>query len=258
MTTYNSSDTKNIDIYSIPVYYISFGKNLNLEKHLSEQGFINVNHFEAIDGKKLKPDDLRLQRKITFRAYNDLIQNRGETWGIPSLGAIGCTSSHNELWKKCVNENMNHIIIVENDLVFKDKFSDDDIKFINYSLRKPKSAFFGSRRYKSNNNMKVLGGTQFCILSKDCCKELSNNVFPIEVQTDVYITHMENIGLIEFKCRFLTTQKLHISLIQDFCFKCILPNKNNFYYGWVLILIVLLYFIYYYIKAYRVCMENKI
>jgi hypothetical protein len=47
-------DCKNIDLYSIPVYYISFGENLKLEKHLTEQGFVNINHFEAIDGKKLK------------------------------------------------------------------------------------------------------------------------------------------------------------------------------------------------------------
>jgi hypothetical protein len=42
-----------MNIYSIPVYYISFGKNLKLEKRLVEQGFTNINHFEAIDGKKL-------------------------------------------------------------------------------------------------------------------------------------------------------------------------------------------------------------
>jgi hypothetical protein len=47
----NSSDCKNIDIYSIPVYYISFGKNLKLEKLLSEQGFLNINHLRLLTEK---------------------------------------------------------------------------------------------------------------------------------------------------------------------------------------------------------------
>jgi GR25 family glycosyltransferase involved in LPS biosynthesis len=137
----NSSDCKNIDIYSIPVYYISFGKNLKLEKLLSEQGFLNINHFEAVDGKKLKPDELKLQRKITFRVYNDLLHNRSENWGIPSLGAIGCTSSHNELWRKCVKENMEHIIIVENDLVFKKNFLMMISNSLNIPYQNPKAHF---------------------------------------------------------------------------------------------------------------------
>lgn len=76
-----------------------------------------------------------------------MLHNRSENWGIPSLGAIGCTSSHNELWRKCVKENMEHIIIVENDLVFKNKFSDDDIKFINYSPYQNQKAHFLAREH---------------------------------------------------------------------------------------------------------------
>lgn len=103
----------------------------------------------------------------------------------------------------------------------------------------------------------MIGGTQFCILSKDCCKELSENVFPIEVQTDVYISHLASIGLIQVGSRFLTTQEQHNSLIQEYCFKCDLPNNNYFYYVLILILIILVYSIYYYFKAYRVCLEEN-
>lgn len=246
-----------MNIYSIPVYYISFGKNLELEKRLIEQGFTNINHFEAIDGKKLKRKKLKKKKMITVRTYVDLINKRGETWGIPSLGAVGCTLSHNELWKKCVNENMEHIIIVENDVVFKNKFSDDDIEFINNSLSDPQSSFFGSKTY-IENKMNRIDGTQFCILSKYCCKELTKHVFPIDVQTDVYISNLKNIGLIKFKCKFLTSQKLHNSLIQTICLKCNLPNTNLFYYLCVFILLCLLFCVYYYFYNYRKCAEKKL
>ena len=245
-----------IDIYSIPVYYISFGKNLELEKRLIEQGFTNINHFEAINGKKLKIEKLKKKKMITVRTYVDLINNRGETWGIPSLGAVGCTLSHNELWKKCVNENMEHIIIAENDLIFKNKFSNEDLEFINDSLRESKSSFFGSKTYKENK-MNRIDGTQFCILSKYCCKEFTKHVFPIDVQTDVYISYLANIGIIKFKCKFITNQKSHESLIQTICFKCDLPNNNIFYYLAAFIILCLLLFVYYFFFNYRRCIENN-
>jgi GR25 family glycosyltransferase involved in LPS biosynthesis len=245
-----------MNIYSIPVYYISFGKNLELEKRLIEQGFTNINHFEAIDGKKLKIKELKKKKMITVRTYVDLIKRRGEQWGIPSLGAVGCTLSHNELWKKCVNENMEHIIIAENDLIFKKKFSNEDLEFINDSLRQPKSSFFGSPTYK-HNRMNVIGGTHFCILSKDCCEELSKHVFPIDVQTDVYISYLANIGLIKFNCKHITTQKNHYSLVQTICIKCDLPNTNLFYYLFIFILLFLLLCVCYYFYNYRRCIETK-
>ena len=46
-----------IDIYSIPLYYISFKKNTELEKNLVKTGFNNINHFAAVDGRKLKLRD---------------------------------------------------------------------------------------------------------------------------------------------------------------------------------------------------------
>lgn len=245
-----------IDIYSIPLYYISFGKNLELEKHLIEQGFTNINHFEAIDGKKLKIKELKNKRMITVRTYVDLIKLRSEKWGIPSLGAVGCTLSHNELWKKCVNENMEHVIIVENDLIFKNKFSDEDLEFINDSLRGSKSSFFGSSTYKLNK-INVLSGTQFCVLSKDCCEELTKHVFPIDVQTDVYISYLANIELINLKSKHITTQKNHFSLIQTICFKCDLPNNSLFYYLFIFILLCSLFSLYYYFYNYKKCIENN-
>lgn len=244
-----------IDIFSIPVYYISFGKNLELEKRLIEQGFTNINHFEAINGKKLKIKELKKKQIITVRTYVDLIKLRSEKWGIPSLGAVGCTLSHNELWKKCVNENMEHIIIVENDLIFKKKFSNEDLEFINDSLKESKSSFFGSLTYK-HNRMNVMSGTQFCILSKDCCKELTKNVFPIDVQTDIYISFLANIGLIKINCKYITTQKNHNSLIQTICIKCDLPNNSLFYYLFIFILLCLLFGLCYYFYNYRRCVET--
>jgi len=45
-----------IDIYGLPLFYISFKSNDDVEQHYVDRGFRNINHFEAVNGKKLNPD----------------------------------------------------------------------------------------------------------------------------------------------------------------------------------------------------------
>lgn len=47
-----------LNIYNIPLYYISFNKQPRLENHFNLHGFTNINHFQAINGKNLSPKDL--------------------------------------------------------------------------------------------------------------------------------------------------------------------------------------------------------
>ena len=43
------------DIFKIPLYYIGFKSNKPLENQLRNWGFTNINHFQAIDGRKFIP-----------------------------------------------------------------------------------------------------------------------------------------------------------------------------------------------------------
>jgi len=63
---------KEVDIYKIPLYYISFERNIDLENDLKSQGFIDINHFKAIDGRKFNTEDLFKDNIITIRSYDDL------------------------------------------------------------------------------------------------------------------------------------------------------------------------------------------
>jgi len=78
-------------VKSIPVYYIGFTKNTNLENSLNNIGFKNVNYFKAVDGRKFDVGELIENNIITIRSYNDLIFGRHEHSGMSSLGAVGCT-----------------------------------------------------------------------------------------------------------------------------------------------------------------------
>jgi GR25 family glycosyltransferase involved in LPS biosynthesis len=234
------------NFYDIPIYYISFDKNISLEEDLKNASFTNVNMFNAVRGKELNADDLLKNNLITLRSYNDLRNGRKENFGISSLGAIGCTLSHYNLWKKCIEDNLDYMIILENDvLIEKDKLKQNDIEFIKNIIKKEKGIFvspltFCNIQYK--NGMHEFNGTHFYIVSKSACKELIKYVFPIDVQVDFYIASLKTLGYINLEGYTIFRQKIHFSSIQDICIICYF--NNNLLIGILIFIAFLIYFLY--------------
>jgi GR25 family glycosyltransferase involved in LPS biosynthesis len=197
---------------------------------------------------------LKLNGIISIRSYSDLVSNRRESYGMSSLGAVGCTISHCEVWKKCIENNMPYITIVENDNIFTKKFTDSIIKRIVETITKHNGIFIG-RNVDIRDNQKRVLGLNFYILNQGACKELVENCFPIDVQTDLYIAHLATIGKVYLDGLMIASQKNHKSNIQDMCILCQLPNNNTIYIiaGIVvgLMLIGLIVFIVLYVKCRR-------
>ena len=214
-------------VKSIPVYYIAFNKNNNLENNLTGIGFISVNHFKAIDGRKFDIDDLIKNNTITIRSYNDLIFGRHEHNGIPSLGAIGCTLSHLSLWKLCVDFNMPYIIICEDDVHINKDLSKKDIKNIIESITKENGSFVSSNLSKEDEILFI--GLRFYILSQGACKQLIKYALPIDVQTDFYVGNISRRNLINLDGYKIYTQKTINSSIQVIDIKPYL-TKNIWFY----------------------------
>lgn len=212
-----------IDIFRLPLYYISFNRNLDLEIHLAKYGFQNTKHFQAIDGTKLDPNELIKKSIITIRAYNDLLTGREEHSGISSLGAVGCTLSHYALWKKCVDDKLPYIIIAEDDAKFNRSVSDKDIHKISQILSESNGVYVSTNIVKKN--VTSFWGLQFYILTNGACKELIKYTFPIDVQTDFYVAHLDTLGKINVEGFPLANQRQHISSTQDTCVKCYLPKN---------------------------------
>jgi len=226
-----------MDIFDLPLYYISFNYNKEIEDKCKNIGFTNINHFQAIDGRKFNTDDLLEKGMITIRSYNDLKENRQQDSGIPSLGAIGCTMSHYNLWMLCVKMNFPYIIILENDVNLPSKISGDTKLKINSALAKENSIYMSST-YKKNNNFITVLGTHFYIISNGACKELIKNTFPIDVQTDWYISNKATTKKVNIEAFKIADQKPHFSSIQSMCVKCQLPN-NIFFYVFIVFFIFL-------------------
>src|SRR3990167_3975338 len=140
-----------MDVYSIPLYYISFQPDENVENHYKVLGFKNVNHFSAVPGRKMDIKKLRDEGIISIRSYDDLLSGRSDSSGMSSLGAIGCTLSHYELWKLCIDKNLPFITIAEEDNRMEGKLAQKDLKFIQKVLAKPNSVFVSSAIKKQNH-----------------------------------------------------------------------------------------------------------
>lgn len=238
-----------MNIFEIPLYYISFKRSDEIENHYKEHGFKNVNHFPAVDGRKMSVNKLLEDNLITIRVHDDLRMGRVEHSGIPTKGGIGCTLSHYELWKKCVDNDWPFIIITEEDNRMKDSWKSKEVfDDINDALAKPNGVFLSGRvrtegRY---DNVVRFMGLHFYIASKDACEKMVNKVFPIDVQTDWYMSHLATIKDIHVHGRHIAKQRKAIfetTIQDDVCISCLLPRGNWFYILMVLSMIVIIYFL---------------
>lgn len=249
-------------VFDFPLYYISFKRNLKLEKTFSKLGFKDINHFEAINGKKFTPLKLRSEGIITSRGYDDLIKGRNEWCGIPSLGMIGCTLSHASLWKKCVDENIPYMVILEEDVILKEKIDEKLCKLILDSVEKENGMFIGAKVEKSKSPSFI--GLQFYVVSNGACKELTKGVFPIDVQTDCYVAELDFLKKINMSGSAISVQSDHQSSIQTSCPKCnkdylLLKSLNMRMFLLLLLFILFILFIVsiYYYKKFNHCKISK-
>ena len=240
-----------IDIFAIPLYYISFKPKPKLESNLSQKGFKNINFFPAVDGRKFDIGELKELNMISIRAYTDLTIGREEHSGLPSLGSVGCTMSHYKLWKKCVDHKLPYIIIAEDD-VNVNSISEKDLQNIRNIILKKNGVFVSSNISRTPNTF--FFGTHFCIVSLGACKELIEYAFPIDVQTDYYMAHLDTLGKISIEGFKIASQSiLQGSSIQNNCIKCILPKSI---YPYIIFFVMLLTVILLFVYLWRRCRSN--
>lgn len=241
-------------VYDIPLYYISFKKNPKVEQHYKNYGFKDVNHFEAVNGKKLDIDSMLKDNLITIRSYDDVKSDRSEHSGMPSAGALGCSLSHYSLWKMCVDNNWEAVIIAEEDNRMTDPLPEQKIKTV---LAQPDSVFI-SVKIKKEDHRKHFFGTHFYILNQSACKKLLSRFFPIDVQVDWYLANLATVGEINLVGEPVSEQTtpMGASSIQRICVKCILPKNPWFYATIILLFLMVCYGVYRYRKKFVACEKS--
>ena len=213
---------------SVPVYYIEKTPNTATEERLREQGIVEIHHFEEINGRELDMAHLVDTKLIGIRGYEDLTNGREQHGGIPSMGSIGCTLSHYNLWSMCVEKNMPFIGIAENDVVFDKKLSAFGPEIKTFFDTNNAGLFVTVQVYPRNNGI-LFNGTQFYYISKAACASLMEFCFPIDLQVDWYMSEMHNLGKVTIGNHPITGQDGEESSIQNKCFKCNYPLSADPY-----------------------------
>jgi hypothetical protein len=240
-----------LDITKLKLYYISFNKLPSLETELRSLGFVDVNLFEAIDGRKLDPFQLKEDGVISIRSFNELFTgDRREVGGMPSMGAIGCALSHGALLKKCVDENLDYIIVAESDVKLHYAPTQKTFNDIGKLMERPNTVVIGQYpghypyfTFKKsdipNRKPTFFFGAHFVILSRGACEKLLEDFFPIDVQYDAYIAHMDTIGRVNAEPYNIASQKVHLSSIQDFNIGCLF-SQGVLHWGTLAVILVLI------------------
>ena len=107
-------------------YYINLKKdtsrNKDVVKQLSKINDIQINRFEAIDGKSI-------MKKLDI--YNDNLSNFTKLLGTPKI--IGCGLSHILLAKQILKshgDNKNYYLICEDDIIINDSYTGNVSNFL--------------------------------------------------------------------------------------------------------------------------------
>lgn len=233
-----SNKTAVNQLCSLPLYYISFHRNIDAENQYRKCGFTNINHFSAIDGRKMDVKKLRKEGIISVRAYDDVTTGRTEHSGMPTMGAIGCAFSHRGVWEICVKNNHPAIIVAEEDNFLPKCLNEKHAKEIASVIFSNEPGMYNAVYPRKRGNRIHFFGTHFYFLNLSACNLALDRFFPIDVQVDWYLAHLGTLGLLRIEGKNFSFQRDHKSSIQTECVTCHLPKKKWPYIIVIVIVII--------------------
>ena len=242
-----------LNIYSLPVFYISLSRKPIYETEFKENGFTNVSHFKAVDmrGDKSLKNILKMldDKLITMKNVIDLMTGElNDDYSYCTKSVIGCYLSHVECWKLGIQQHQNggppFFIVAEDDVEFRN-IPQSTISEINAHLYKKGPVVVSStlfkllerkRTYRNTDN-----GGHFNIISVRAAEALLKNAMPVSIHVDLYMTWMSNIGRVHLRKLYIYTQReLYFNTSSslgngffDTQFKKMLPASNWFYVKWL-------------------------
>jgi GR25 family glycosyltransferase involved in LPS biosynthesis len=196
-----------MDIRKIPVFCINLDRRPERYDLFTKQRGINelnIQRVSAVDGAAINPVKspyISNQTKI-----NILHKTRRAHGEIDTIGAIGCSLSHYSVWKRFLETDAPHCLVLEDDAQIKSGLADlvieasrdvpaFDVWLLSYKLYDktllPLPSGQGHKTWKSPVNF---WGTSAYIVSRAGAKRLMEDFFPIECHLDKYMCLKQLLG----------------------------------------------------------------
>jgi GR25 family glycosyltransferase involved in LPS biosynthesis len=197
-----------MDIQKIPIYCINLDKRPErLSFFMNQPGVreLKPQRVSAVDGAAL---NIVSDRRISNRTkYNILHKTRRSHDEIDTAGAIGCSLSHYEVWKKFLETKADACLVLEDDaqipvgladmiLGVSQPPPDFDIWSLSYRLYDPTLLPFPLDPH-THNKWKIpvnFWGTAAYIITRRGAERMMEGFFPIECHLDRYMSLKSILG----------------------------------------------------------------
>ena len=214
----------------------------NIVKELKKQNISNYEIIEAVDGNKINSKEIDLLISKNSKFINPINTNM-------SKSEIGCALSHIKIYKKIINHNLDFALILEDDAIFTNKFTEDLKKFIIKNLKYKKQIMLLSELWEfykkpldKNNNYEIVDVTNAFFthsyfINREAAKSLVSFNFPIKTVADnfvifkiycgIKITGLSPFILKQEKTHFKSTISFETDLKQIFLFRRFVYKFKN-------------------------------
>jgi GR25 family glycosyltransferase involved in LPS biosynthesis len=237
------------DIYSIKKYLINLDKRkdrlITTTELLSKKGYYNIERVSAVEGKKLSSKAIK--HYVDESALEPIYKNvRTEHYQL-SIGAIGCSLSHFQIWKKFLLSNEKQIMIFEDDTF--PTITSQELSFYLQYVPEDWDIILCGGIY---NNLQPINPyvnkiyTFFCthayIINKNKLKFLLDNALPMSKQIDSWLSDLSVDGTLNIyglNTDWMQNPDINDTDIQTEM-KIIQPELYNSYYIILIIYVVLI------------------
>jgi GR25 family glycosyltransferase involved in LPS biosynthesis len=190
--------TRKRKIFNVPTYVINMKERVDRWKRFTQQPVIHklkhLRQFSAVNGKKL---DYMKDRRISVRTRLNIFRNyRRSHHEIATLGAVGCSLSHIQIWKKFLASGAKHCLIFEDDAILTEStFDDIDRLFPKLpsdwgvwvlGYYKP-NLIYQPYHVKPWNQVYRFTATHAYLITREAAKKLLADALPIESHIDHYM-----------------------------------------------------------------------
>ena len=162
---------------------------------------LQINRINAVNGKKL--NWLTDRRISPYTRLNIMRNDRRTHREVASMGAIGCTISHVNAWRRIVSSGVPYAVVMEDDA----RFTMDQLQTINKVAKAlpPSTAIWLLGLFKPNmvreplpsgspwSRVFTFTASHAYVITRGAAQKLLEQVFPIDMHVDHYMSTMSTL-----------------------------------------------------------------
>jgi GR25 family glycosyltransferase involved in LPS biosynthesis len=194
-----------INIFNVPTYVVNMKERTDRWKRFTDQPAVHMlkrmKQSNAVNGKKLDPIN---NRSISVRTRLNIFRNyRRSHHEIATMGAVGCSLSHIEIWTKFLKTGANYCLVMEDDAII----TETSLNGINELIPKlpanwgiwllgcyKANVVYESMAEKPWNRIYNFTASHAYLMTRAAAKILLADALPIESHIDHY---MSNISILK-------------------------------------------------------------